>query len=853
MREFKKLPLELFIGYDIEQNSRVIELDASEMVEKYPSGILQLVCKRPGEETTYIAPSFEQDGGTLRWTLTSYDVEKAGQGLAIVALVDTSEESVKVLASHKIRTGIEEGLHFRDAETVDPEDSLIARVLAAVSQAQAYAQDAKEEADRAEAADDAVEDARDQAISAIEIKGAETLDSIPSDYTALSGDVSDLKSAVYKPTANLLVTKAVDETKAGVHVQKQDDGGFIMNGLSTSSGVSTISETIILQPGTYKYGCIPASEAPSVLQIRDYTGGSDQGNVSDSTSDIGEFTLTEEKPVRVRLYIKNATTYNNVSVYPMLTLANEWPYSFVPTKSAADDVSRCSIAEMKARNIPNLYKAVASTLVVETEVGTISNTTGKDTAVPTPGSRLKTDFFPCDQRTRYRLTITNHYSKEILVRLLFYTADKTFISFVTAARVGQLMQDTREFVTPENAEYLRFKVEDENESPSLASGDVEFSYEMKSKLLYAQPFDLMYSVSSPYFYSGETDDYIPITDSNRTQKMYALYDALVVQYPDYIRKSVIGRDATDSYDINMYTIESRPNSGKPEIVWISNIHGDEHRAACATYYMVKNLLANKSTDDRFRLIFDSICLCVVPLGNPYGYDHNTRDNGNGTNINRDFPVNWTYLDVEMQHTESVSASQSETQALMALMESHKANCIMLMNRHDTGSLTSHKTRIAWWHFIGYMVSNRKTLQNAMSAVGNVMDAYARDEIGDWIFNVAGYEDWKNLPLYPVLDSGSAKNGTMDDYANYIGIPAMLLEQCVGFGEDFSDTTTKNTKLLQMSISLNVNVLISAILNNRSILGDGTLTNGYAGFTGEIEDGQVVRKQIFYDPSTGTWA
>lgn len=189
MREFKKLPLELFIGYDIEQNSRVIELDASEMVEQYPSGILQLVCKRPGEETTYIAPSFEQDGGTLRWTLTSYDVEKAGQGLAIVALVDTSEESVKVLASHKIRTGIEEGLHFRDAEQVDPEDSLIARVLAAVSQAQAYAQDAA-------AALEDVQEEHDQAISAIETKGAETLASIPADYTTLSGDVSDLKSAI---------------------------------------------------------------------------------------------------------------------------------------------------------------------------------------------------------------------------------------------------------------------------------------------------------------------------------------------------------------------------------------------------------------------------------------------------------------------------------------------------------------------------------------------------------------------------------------------------------------------------------------------------------------------------------
>ena len=214
MREFKKLPLELFIGYDIEQNSRVIELDASEMVEKYPSGILQLVCKRPGEETTYIAPSFEQDGGTLRWTLTSYDVEKAGQGLAIVALVDTSEESVKVLASHKIRTGIEEGLHFRDAETVDPEDSLIARVLAAVSQAQAYAQDAKEEADRAEAAGDAVEDAKDQAIADIEAKGQETLVSIPSDYTALSGDVSDLKS----------------------NISQKVDAGYVENGVAHFTG-----------------------------------------------------------------------------------------------------------------------------------------------------------------------------------------------------------------------------------------------------------------------------------------------------------------------------------------------------------------------------------------------------------------------------------------------------------------------------------------------------------------------------------------------------------------------------------------------------------------------------------------
>lgn len=155
VREFKNLPFELFIGYDIEQNSRLIALDVSEMVERYPSGTLQLICRRPGEETTYIAPSFKLDGKTLYWTPTSYDVEKAGQGDVIVVLIETSGEDVKVLASHKIRTRIIESLHFREADAVAPEDSLIARI----------------------------QEKCDQVIADIETKGAETLSSIPDNYT----------------------------------------------------------------------------------------------------------------------------------------------------------------------------------------------------------------------------------------------------------------------------------------------------------------------------------------------------------------------------------------------------------------------------------------------------------------------------------------------------------------------------------------------------------------------------------------------------------------------------------------------------------------------------------------------
>ena len=49
--------------------------------------------------------------------------------------------------------------------------------------------------------------AKTEAISAIETKGAETLDSIPDDYTELSGDVDDLKSAISYDIAEITVDK----------------------------------------------------------------------------------------------------------------------------------------------------------------------------------------------------------------------------------------------------------------------------------------------------------------------------------------------------------------------------------------------------------------------------------------------------------------------------------------------------------------------------------------------------------------------------------------------------------------------------------------------------------------------
>ena len=186
-KKYPSLPEQVWVGYRAEQHSRNPRIEISEVLADLPNGTPQLLCMRPGETTAYLA-TITMDGSTLVWNINGYDTEKRGVG-AIQVLLTESGSDIPILMSQPIPTYIDVSIYAEDAEVPDPWESWLSQILAAASRAESAAA-------RAESADDAVEDAKDQAISAIETKGAETLDSIPSDYTALSGDVSDLKSAL---------------------------------------------------------------------------------------------------------------------------------------------------------------------------------------------------------------------------------------------------------------------------------------------------------------------------------------------------------------------------------------------------------------------------------------------------------------------------------------------------------------------------------------------------------------------------------------------------------------------------------------------------------------------------------
>lgn len=88
----------LNLGYVGENESRTIEVDVSDWLERWPDAIIALQVQRPTEDALYIAAT-ELEDGVLRWTITSEDVAIEGRGMAQFRAVDPASG-----VCHKSRT-----------------------------------------------------------------------------------------------------------------------------------------------------------------------------------------------------------------------------------------------------------------------------------------------------------------------------------------------------------------------------------------------------------------------------------------------------------------------------------------------------------------------------------------------------------------------------------------------------------------------------------------------------------------------------------------------------------------------------------------------------------------------------
>lgn len=199
---------------------------------------------------------------------------------------------------------------------------------------------------------------------------------------------------------------------------------------------------------------------------------------------------------------------------------------------------------------------------------------------------------------------------------------------------------------------------------------------------------------------------------------------LQAEYPDYVRIDTIGFSQQDglpihsvfiSKDVNDTTITSVSRWLRPAVVFIGQVHAEEILGVEFIMWLAKEMVTNRGRDWR-----EKIDTYLIPTANPEGltvvytldntWRKNKRDNmgdgflrqrdgwggdTSGVDINRNFPTFWTKGNKFLQLPDKefydyyrgpAPASESETRALIALLDQVRPVYAMTLHSSRTGSV-----------------------------------------------------------------------------------------------------------------------------------------------------------------------
>ena len=297
-----------------------------------------------------------------------------------------------------------------------------------------------------------------------------------------------------------------------------------------------------------------------------------------------------------------------------------------------------------------------------------------------------------------------------------------------------------------------------------------------NKLAY-KPSDPVCTFEATKHTQADTGNYTMIWGSfeDRVSRLIGMYDAEANPNGYSINKSSLGKDATNTFDVWLYKVSLgyTNQTSKPVVLLVVGEHGNEPASAMTGYYAYKEIL-----NGALSKYLTYVDFWIVPLMNPYGYEHNTRNNGNDVNLNRDFPANWNYSTDAHNKTDNYSMSQPETNYIINLCLQNRNRILFVCNKHDTGAI------------------GRKIAQNEVDTVGYLTTCLYTDSVINE--SICKFEDQQVKETDPYIvtactadltkkqlivnNSPHPLDGSLDLFLNSIGIHASLLEGSYGWND-----------------------------------------------------------------------
>ena len=298
-------------------------------------------------------------------------------------------------------------------------------------------------------------------------------------------------------------------------------------------------------------------------------------------------------------------------------------------------------------------------------------------------------------------------------------------------------------------------------------------------------------------------------------EIYAGYDELVENYPNYITKTDLGLDQSEEYHIYKYvfTPELPPTSGTPleqdgvkytqssykTIILDACLHGNERPCARAMLNLMTLICEARTSDNALGWLRNNVRFIVVPLSNPWGYVNGHRYNSRHVDLNRNFPIFWANggsTDPTSNTYKGESAgSEAETKIIMELLEDN-TDALFYYNWHTFGVFTSYA------EMTDFEISFCKMNNFEQAGFQTIKDIT--------------YSGWKNHQLPE--DSGyigqvhfySAEAcGMAANYGAYLGIPSAIPE-CMYRYYDTGTDPDYSTKINCMNVEYQLFSIINAL-------------------------------------------
>ncbi|XP_033748148.1 carboxypeptidase M-like [Pecten maximus] len=164
---------------------------------------------------------------------------------------------------------------------------------------------------------------------------------------------------------------------------------------------------------------------------------------------------------------------------------------------------------------------------------------------------------------------------------------------------------------------------------------------------------------------------------HRQPAMASFLQNLSVNYPDITHLYSIGR-SVEGRDLWVLAVGKNPKSHvtlRPNVKYVGNMHGNEPIGREMLLHLIEEFVMNYASNSTLRSFLDSTLVHILPTMNPDGFEASYegncsgsygRANGNMYDLNRNFPDEFEFNDMEQQpETKAIISWLSQYQFILS--------------------------------------------------------------------------------------------------------------------------------------------------------------------------------------------